>query len=484
MVWLRVSLGLAIAAAAWSAAARVPGWKTSTPAVALEWVEVRRGDLDTTLLAGGDLTPVKQTDVMCQVEDFTDSDGTTVLSVIANGSKVKKGDELCKLDSSLIEETARQQAIAVNQARALCLQARLSLETAQLELQEYQEGLVSQWTKEFEGRIALAKSDLERQADRLAWTETMFAKGYLSESKRLSERQTLAQARHDLRKAEGEFQVFRRFHVPKEVRTIRSRIETAQNNYRVAADRLKAEEDELAYLRKQIDQCIIRAPQDGVVVYTNGGKWWPHPLAPGTRVQQDQVLFVIPDLRQMEVEVSVHESMAPRVQVGMTASVNIASMGDRIIPGRVTSIDLLPSLSWKEWDERLRRFIVRVRLDKSPPSALPFMSASVQIDTGRVEDALVIPVEALAVVDGQQFCYVVADDGLHRRAITTRRSTTDLLEVTEGLNAGEHVVLRAVDVDGPVVDDNDRDPVIASARRRTAYPSRSRSREQVRERAS
>ena len=220
-----------------------------------------------------------------------------------------------------------------------------------------------------------------------------------------------------------------------------------------------------------------------MVVYANGNKWRSLPMGPGTRVYQDQVLFVIPDLTRMEVEVPVHESMAARVRVGMKADVKIASMGDRIVTGRVVSIDLLPVVNWKEWDERIKMFTVRVRLDKTPPSALIFMSASVQFDTGRIEDALLIPVEALAVVDGQQCCYVVAADGLHRRAITTRRGTTDLLEVTEGLNEGERIVLRSLDVVGPVVHEKERDRAIDAARQRTAFPSRPRSREDLREHA-
>ena len=75
------------------------GWESLFRVVeSLEWVEVTREDLDTTLLAGGDLQPAKQTAIACQVEDITDSDGTMVLSVIKNGSVVKKGDELCRLD--------------------------------------------------------------------------------------------------------------------------------------------------------------------------------------------------------------------------------------------------------------------------------------------------------------------------------------------------------------------------------------------------
>jgi len=479
-----LSLILAMVAAAWLVTWYVRHREASRPIDAIEWVLVRRDELNTTLLAGGDLQPIKQTSVSCQVEDITDSDGTMILNMIDNGTLVKKGDELCRLDSSQFEELARQQEITVSQARALCLQAQLVFETAGIALREYQHGLVTQLTKEFEGRIALGRSDAQRQADRLAWAGDMVVKGYLSQGQLLSERQIYARAQHELRKAEGEFQLFRRFKVPKEIKTLRGQIETAEINYRVEADRLKVEEDRLAHLKTQIELCTIRAPQAGVVVHANKNRWWAPPLQAGNRVYQDQQMFMLPDLTRMEVQVSVHESMGPRVRVGMKADVRIASIADRVFPGRVAAIDLLPTTNWKEWTGSYKHFIVRVRLDKTPPRVLPYMSAVVDFDTGRVPDALVIPVGAMSVVAGRQSCYVFGSNGLERRAITTRRATSDLLEVTAGLNEGERVVLRSLDVDGVPVDDRTRDPESDPAREQTASPNPSESPARSRARAS
>ena len=452
-VWLLFSCVVTLAMGWWPVGAMVRRWKTPEGVEALEWVRVARGDLATTLLAGGDLMPAKQTSITCQVEDITDSDGTMVLSVIKNGSLVKKGDELCRLDSSGIEELARGEEILVNQARALYTKASLDLETATIALREYQDGLVVLSTKEFEARIALGRSDTQRQIDRVAWAESMVVKGYIALGQLLSERQALARYRHELMKVEGEFRVFERFEVPKEIHSLRSQVQMAEIARRLEADRLKAEEDELAYLRRQIENCTVRAPQDGVVVYANGSRWWPQPLEPGTPVYQGQSLFLIPDLSRMEVNVSVHESMGPRVRVGMTAKVRIASQPDRVIGGTVAAIEMLSTQNWKVWDDNVRHFLVRVSLDVTPVSALPFMSATVEIDTGHVSNALVIPVEALAVADGRQSCYVVTDDGLQRRPIQTRRATRDLIEVTVGLDEGERVVTRSLDVDEHVLGD-------------------------------
>jgi multidrug efflux pump subunit AcrA (membrane-fusion protein) len=76
------------------------------------------------------------------------------------------------------------------------------------------------------------------------------------------------------------------------------------------------------------------------------------------------------------------------------------------------------------------------------------MSAVVEIDTGRVPDALVIPVEAISVVGGRKSCYVMVSGGVERRTITIGQSTIDLLEVTGGLHEGERIVSRFASVDG------------------------------------
>jgi HlyD family secretion protein len=392
-------------------------------------------------MAGGDLQATNEATVLCQVEDITETEGTVILSMVDSGKLVKKGDELCRLDSSELEELARQEEMLLNQARSALNQGRLGLETAKIALREYRDGLITQQTKEFEGRIALGRSDLQKQLDRLNWSEHMVAKGYLSQAQLLTERQALDRTRHDLKKTEGEFDLFKRFQVAKEIAALRSEIEIAEQNERVEAARFQVQKEQLAYVRKQIDRCNVRAPRSGIAIPARKRAFRRPPLQPGDRVYENQELFKLPDLTQMDVEVSLNESMGPRVQVGMRALVRIAALGERVFPGRVASIPPLSEINWKEDDERVRQFIVRVRLDETPPRLLPLMSAVVEIDTGKVLDALVIPVGAMTVVDHHQCCFVVGTDGLERRAIATGHSSLDFLEVTAGLKEGERVVV-------------------------------------------
>ena len=149
-------------------------------------------------------------------------------------------------------------------------------------------------------------------------------------------------------------------------------------------------------------------PQNGVVIVVRRPSQRRKRLEPGIRVYENQELFKLPDLSRMEVAVSVHESVGPRVKAGMRAGIRIASLGERVLPGHVAAVPPLSQVNWKEDDERLRHFLVRVQLDETPPKLLPLMSAVVEIDTGRVVDSLVIPVGAMSILDRQQVCYVRA----------------------------------------------------------------------------
>jgi multidrug efflux pump subunit AcrA (membrane-fusion protein) len=149
----------------------------------------------------------------------------------------------------------------------------------------------------------------------------------------------------------------------------------------------------------------------------------------------------------MDVEVSVHETMGPRVLVGMKARVRFASIPDQEFRGEIATIIPFPDVNAMQWDERVRHYITRVRMDEIPPHALPKMSAEVEIDTGRVQGALVVPVASVSLVAGRKCCYVRVPEGLARRTVTIGSATGELLEVTGGISEGEQVVSRFSSVD-------------------------------------
>ena len=87
----------------------------------------------------------------------------------------------------------------------------------------------------------------------------MFGKGYVSKGQMLTDKQTLEKTRHELRKTEGELDVFRRYQAPKEIVAFRNEIAHAEKNLARGDGSVKAAEERLAYCRKQIANCTIRA---------------------------------------------------------------------------------------------------------------------------------------------------------------------------------------------------------------------------------
>ena len=82
-----------------------------------------------------------------------------------------------------------------------------------------------------------------------------------------------------------------------------------------------------------------------------------------------------------------------------------------------------------------------VKLENVPSGLRPGMTAEVKIALPRVEHVLAVPSDAVRVENGHDFCFVVHEDGLERREVKLGQVTSDLSEVTEGLEEGEQVVI-------------------------------------------
>jgi HlyD family secretion protein len=194
-----------------------------------------------------------------------------------------------------------------------------------------------------------------------------------------------------------------------------------------------------------VERCTIRAPHDGFVIYANRPfreEAERTPIEPGASVRQGQELFCFPDLSKMEVVAMLNESVVDRVRSGMPARVRFEGLSGPTLEGRVEAVDSLPRRSVSD----VPYYACRIALQLTPSGPLPGMSAEVEVQVGRCGDVLAVPTEAVSVDRDSKVCDVVGPSGLERRAIVPGGSTTDLIEVTDGLNEGEYVVLNPTQV--------------------------------------
>ena len=75
---------------------------------------------------------------------------------------------------------------------------------------------------------------------------------------------------------------------------------------------LKLEKDRLDRDEQQLENCIIRAKSEGMVIFPSAAEWKETPdIEEGAVVREQQTLLMIPDLGKMQVKVGVHESKVP-----------------------------------------------------------------------------------------------------------------------------------------------------------------------------
>ena len=414
---------------------------------------VAKVDLNTVLTAFGRVESSSNTVISCELErlemrarggrSVSSGGASTILTLVDEGTNVKKGDVLAQLDASEYEELVRTQEIKTQQAEAARRTAELNFEVAEISVTEFRNGLYDQQLQSFEGSIALSESDVERSGDRLKWTEKMLGKGYASIATKATEARKLAQSQLDVLTSKMDLSNFLEYGSKKTLMELSSEVEKRRFELIANTMRVTRNRDQLALYKRMVDLCTIKAPHDGFLIYASD-PWRPTAgaIEPGQTVRQGQKLFFLPDLGKMEVMAYIHESVATQVRGGMRAKALIEGLQNRSLEGHVVSVAPLPTNAGNWWSDDVKYFVGVVKLDTVPIGLKPGMTAEIEFEVDRLPDVLAVSSEAVAVENGRNICYVAGADGLERRPVSLGKSTRDLLEVKRGLAEGDQVVLR------------------------------------------
>ena len=402
---------------------------------------VRRGPMVATVALGGDVSSMKNTNVGVEVEQLSErTREVVILTLVPEGSLVKKGEILCTLDASGYVELVDEQAIEVEKATVELRTAELDREAARLTLREFEEGLADEQVRDYETRIMLADSEARRSANRADWTAAMLERGYLSLNDLHQERRGVMKNQIDLADARRGQSVFRRYTSKKNRRDMESKVDAAEEKLRMAELAHRTQLGRLDHFRKQVALCTIRAPHDGFVVYDDG--WWSddQQVKVGTKVFLGKALINLPELDNLTVLVQLHESIYDRVKVGMPATVRVAAIPDRDLRGHVAKVAQLPERNWFVGIGNMS-FIVTIAIDEPVENVLPGMSADVSVVSARKPDALIVPSEAVRVVGRRARCRVVGPGGVVDREVTLGLAERDEVEILSGLTEGEVILI-------------------------------------------
>ena len=137
--------------------------------------KVRKGLLRVTVNDDGNVESSANVDLKCQVQG-----GSQILWIIPQGTEVKAGDVLVKMNSSAIEELITSQQILYERAVADHVLAVTELAVAEIAVKEYEDGTVVRDQQTAEANVIIAKENLKSSENILRHSERMFRKGYVN----------------------------------------------------------------------------------------------------------------------------------------------------------------------------------------------------------------------------------------------------------------------------------------------------------------
>jgi len=190
----------------------------------------------------------------------------------------------------------------------------------------------------------------------------------------------------------------------------------------VAEHQIKA----LQKTHKVLKSMHIHAPAAGVV--TNIG------VREGAHVSPKSELYQIADLSRVWVLADLYEYEIPWVNVGDQAELHIASLPGKDFTGQITYI--YPYL-----DAKTRTNKVRIEFDNAAGLLKPDMFGDVSIVASVSKPGVYVPRESVLITGKRAHLFIRTEPGrFEPRTVRTGTTVDGLIEIIEGVKAGEQVV--------------------------------------------
>lgn len=418
----------------------------------------------------GELQAVDNIELISKVEGRA-----TITNIVKEGAYVQKNDILVQLDSSAIRqqiddlslEIQRQEAAVANAREMLAIQesnnaaelegATVALQLAEVDIQKYVEGTFPQETKSAATKLEMAKIDLANKQDDLAQSKSLFTRGFVTAADVKKAELAVTQAINTVNEATTSLRVLQDYTHRADmaakqnaVAQAKSRLERVRRqnesmmiqkeaDLNSAQQQLSMRQRRMELLKAQFEACTIRAPEDGMVVYSNNPDN-QSVIQEGAEVRERQPIIRLPDTRQMKVVLKLNESQANRVQPGMRATVNITGLPEPL-SGTVGKVSIVP-ISGNRWSNPdSKDYPAEIMLDYTPTNLKPSTTAETSITINTIENALAVRLEAIYSVGNRSYVFVLDGERIEPREVKVGESSLTHAAIKSGIKSGERVLI-------------------------------------------
>lgn len=180
--------------------------------------------------------------------------------------------------------------------------------------------------------------------------------------------------------------------------TDRKAAETAFQSAKAALDTSRFEiqraEGGLRQISESLSKTVIYAPGDGTIsaLYSRVGE-----RVVGTSQFAGTEVMRIADLSRMEARVNVNENDVVNVKIGDTARISVDAYPDRKIEGVVREIASTAKTNNAGTQEEVTNFEVKISVKDNSVQLRPGMSATADIETETVQNAVAVPIQSVTV---------------------------------------------------------------------------------------
>jgi hypothetical protein len=321
-----------------------------------------------------------------------------IQDLIPEGTVVKKGDYVATLDRAAAATRQKDLEDEVEKVRA---QLERTLLDTSLNLRGIRNNLANLKFDMEEKQIAVEQSIYEPPATQRQ------AKNNLDRAERAYEQEL---QNYTLKEAQAEGQI-------KDVRI-----------------NLYQKDRELKELLNVLDQFVIRAPKDGMVIYYR--EWSGEKRKVGSSISPwDPTIATLPDLSVMESKTYVNEIDISKIKKGQAVRVGVDAFPEKQYTGVITEVSNVGE-QLKNADAKVFEVIVRVH--ESDPILRPSMTTSNKIITAAFDNVLYVPLEALFGTDTMMYMY--RTNGV-KQVVVPGEMNDNFRIIEQGLQEGDEIYL-------------------------------------------
>ena len=395
--------------------------------------------------ARGTVFAASGAEVRCEVGGQS-PEGTMILEIVPEGTRVEKGDRLVELDSSLLKEERMREQLQCSGLRAERAEAENELEKVRLSLQEYLEGIAPEQKQAIEHTIFAAQGALERAQRELESAKKDPKRGDGPVESLEARQFDVELARRELERAKASLDSFEKFTKKRRLKQFEGELAAAEAKVRAKRQEEEIHAGLLEKIEEQIAGCTITAPSPGVVFYADSqgdSQEDGSAIGEGSLVRLRQVILRLSRLDAWSIRLEVREVEMPLLSKGMPAEIYLDVAPGRMLAGEVAAIHPYPTRATRDSDTN-KRYDVVVAISEPPSAIRPGLTAEVSVPIAALDEVIQVPASAVYTANGGDCCLVFRGGRWQPRPVKLGPSNGSMTVIREGLEAGEEVAIHPV----------------------------------------